>query len=116
MAFCERCGSQNLAINSFCSSCGAPITSINSNDQSGVAQALPRESLETMAMTCAILGVIGGGLLALGWVARSSPSFFFPSVRTPQRGVDPPEKVEGSQRDEADPHPRELASSWCFEQ
>lgn len=67
MPFCASCGNENPGTNSFCSSCGSTISGANFKMGAGVNLAKPRKSTETVAMASTILGVVGGGLFALGW-------------------------------------------------
>ena len=75
MPFCASCGNENPATNSFCSSCGTPVSGANFTAGAGVSRAKPRKSPETMALASTILGVVGGGLFALGWLLWTTGYF-----------------------------------------
>ena len=75
MPFCASCGNENPATNSFCSSCGSAVSGANFNTGAGISRARPRKSPETVALASTILGVVGGGLFALGWFLWTSSYF-----------------------------------------
>jgi len=75
MPFCGTCGNQNPENNKFCSSCGGSIAGATTSGIVGVSRPSIRKSPETVAMACTILGVVGGGLLSLGWLLWSRSYF-----------------------------------------
>lgn len=79
MPFCASCGNENPGTNSFCSSCGSTISGANLNMGTGVNLANPRKSSEAVVLASTILGVVGGGLFALGWFLWNS---YYPSDAT----------------------------------
>ena len=75
MPFCASCGSENPATNSFCSSCGSAVSAPHFTTGAGVSRGRSRKSPETVVLASTILGVVGGGLFALGWLLWSTGFF-----------------------------------------